>query len=573
MASRKSNPNIMFIFSDQQRHDSLGCYGQSLPVSPNLDRMAQQGIMFRNAFTPQPVCGPARACLQTGLYATETGCFRNGIALPLDADTIARRLSKAGYEVGYIGKWHLATTSGTSAEPLDVSKSYRDAAIPPERRGGYADYWLAADVLENTSHGIEGGYMWNGDMKKVDFCGYRVDAVTDFVLEYLRTRDGSKPFFLFLSYIEPHHQNDRNRFEGPPGSREKFGEFDVPGDLEGTGGDWREQYPDYLGCCHAIDRNMKRITDLIKELGMDENTLVIYTSDHGCHFRTRNNEYKRSCHESSIHVPLLMQGPGFIGGKVIDAMVSTLDLVPTVLRAAGAAIPSYVKGQPLQDLVDGNQDDWKQEVLIQVSESQVGRAMRTPKWKYSVSAPGLKGNYHVRSNLYVEEFLYDLMKDIHEKNNLVNDPSLVAVRDSLRERLKTLIVASGEMEPEIVPANQLPTEPALDVSGRIHLDGEGLLAMDVVPAAFPGAQPIEIPLVEIIEEILDIPVLITVRGKKWRGSIIKEGAKSEKKLYLKGGNGELAPLEHILSPVFDQEIMMISLLPPGNASKHHIVIC
>ena len=190
-----ARPDIVFIFSDQQRWDTLGCYGQRLPVTPNLDRLAAEGVRFENAFTCQPVCGPARACLQTGRYATEVGCWRNGIALPLDEKGIAHYASEAGYEVGYVGKWHLASTrSGIGMEEVD----YRTRPVPPERRGGWKDYWVASDVLEFTSHGHD-GHMFDADMNTVPFQGYRVDCLTDFVLRYLRSRDGRRPFFLFVS--------------------------------------------------------------------------------------------------------------------------------------------------------------------------------------------------------------------------------------------------------------------------------------------------------------------------------------------------------------------------------------
>ena len=238
-------PNVMVFFTDQQRWDSVGCYGQKLPLTPHLDRMAAEGVRFVYAFTSQPVCGPTRSTLQTGNYATQTGCFRNGIPLPTNEKTIAHRFSEAGYEVGYIGKWHLASTD---AKP-----------VPVERRGGYKDFWLASDVLEFTSHGYD-GHMFDSGGQRRDFPPgrYRVDAQTDWVLEYLRTRSGRKPFFLFVSYIEPHHQNDHKRVEGPTGSREKFADYEVPGDLVGTKGDWRQNYPDYLGCVHSLDENLGR---------------------------------------------------------------------------------------------------------------------------------------------------------------------------------------------------------------------------------------------------------------------------------------------------------------------------
>ncbi|MBN1808336.1 MAG: sulfatase-like hydrolase/transferase [Planctomycetes bacterium] len=444
----KTKPNILFIFSDQQRWDTMGCYGQKLDVTPNLDRLAYEGVLFRNAFTCQPVCGPARACLQSGKYATEVGCFKNGIALPLGIPTLARHMRKAGYEAGYIGKWHLASVN---FGPEDTLLNLRTEPVPPERRGGYDDYWLAADVLEFTSHGYD-GYMYDADMKRVDFKGYRVDCVTDFVLDYLGTRTGEKPWFLFLSYIEPHHQNDHNRYEGPNGSREKWKDYEVPGDLVDTEGDWRENFPDYLGCCNSIDHNFGRIRDELEKLGVIDNTLLIYTSDHGSHFRTRNAEYKRACHDACTHVPLIINGPGFTGGKVVEELVSLIDLPPTVLAAGQAAPLPGMQGRPLQELTGNGTDDWPDEVFMQISESHVGRAVRTDRWKYSVRAPEREGGRHPDSNLYVEDYLYDLKDDPHERNNLVKDPAFDGVRADMRQRLMAFMARAHEAAPEIRPA-------------------------------------------------------------------------------------------------------------------------
>jgi arylsulfatase A-like enzyme len=443
-----SRPNILFLFSDQQRWDTCGCYGQELDITPNLDRLAAEGVRFEHAFTCQPVCGPARACLQTGKYATETGCFRNGIALPLDETTIAHRLSGAGYEVGYIGKWHLASTSRLGEADVD----YRTKPVPPERRGGYVDYWLASDVLEFTSHSYD-GHMFNGDMEKVTFPPgrYRVDAHTDWVLEYLRTRTGERPFFLFVSYIEPHHQNDHNRYEGPHGSEERFAGYKVPGDLVDTEGDWRENYPDYLGCINSIDQNLGRIRDELEKLGLAENTLILYTSDHGSHFRTRNSEYKRSCHEASIRIPMIACGPGFAGGKAVSDLVSLIDLPPTLLAAAGVAPPDSMRGHPLQALVEGTATDWRKEIFVQISESQVGRAIRTERWKYGVTAPDRDGGRDPASDHYVEQYLYDLNADPFERDNLVADPAYAELRSELAETLKKRTAGAGEDVPTISP--------------------------------------------------------------------------------------------------------------------------
>lgn len=447
-------PNIVFILSDQQRWDTVGCYGQKLNVTPNLDKMAQKGVRFENAFTCQPVCGPARACLQTGKYATETGCYRNDIALSLNEKTIAHWFSENGYETGYIGKWHLASAGGESNEDIGKHCNYRTSPVPPERRGGYKDYWLASDVLEFTSHGYD-GHMFDADMNKVEFKGYRADCVTDFVLEYLRTRTLEKPFFLFLSYIEPHHQNDHNCYEGPLGSKERFKDYEVPGDLIGTDGDWRENYPDYLGCCSSLDNNVGRILEELGKLGIVENTVVFYTSDHGSHFKTRNDEYKRACHDSCIRIPMIAYGPGFVGGKTVSELVSLIDIPPTLLACAGINNPETMRGRPLQELVEGKTADWHEEVFIQISESQVGRAIRTRKWKYSVRSYDKHGWKDSYSNSYIEDFLYDLESDPYELNNLVDHPDYKNVRIELAEILKERMKEAGEKVPEIQPVARL----------------------------------------------------------------------------------------------------------------------
>lgn len=441
-----NKPNILFVFSDQQRWDTCGCYGQPLDVTPNLDHMATEGVRFEQAFTCQPVCGPARASLQTGKYPTEVGCHTNHRMLPLDEKTIAHWLSAHGYEVGYIGKWHLAST-GPHGGPDD----FRVKPVPPERRGGYKDYWLASDVLEFTSHSYD-GHMFDADMNRREFPEgrYRVDAHTDWVLEYLQTRTGEQPFFLFVSYIEPHHQNDHHHYEGPHGSKARFKDFVVPGDLEGTGGDWREEYPDYLGCINSIDANLGRIRAELERLGLADNTVIIYTSDHGSHFRTRNAEYKRSCHDGCIHIPMIAYGPGFTGGKVIEHMVSLIDLPPTLLTAAGITPPDTMRGRALQPLLDGTAEDWLDEVFLQISESQCGRAIRTTRWKYSVRAPDKTGQ-DPDSDLYVEDFLYDLDADPHERHNLVTSAAYADIRAHLAERLKARMAAVGEAVPTIVP--------------------------------------------------------------------------------------------------------------------------
>lgn len=440
-------PNILFLFADQQRWDTLGCYGQPLPLTPNLDRLAAEGVRFANCFSNQPVCGPCRSMLQTGRYPTEIGCHVNHRMLPPGLPTIAQSLRWADYEPAYLGKWHLASQGAEGG-----TDDFRTRAVPMDRRGGYDGWWLAADVLEFTSHGYD-GHMFDGEGRRREFPQnrYRADAQTDWLLEWLDGYDGSKPFFHFCSWIEPHHQNDSKCHEGPHGSRERFRDFVVPGDLLDRQGDWREQYPDYLGCIHSLDQNVGRIRVKLAERGLDRDTIIIYTSDHGSHFRTRNREYKRSCHEASIHVPLIVQGPGCKPGQVREELTALIDLPRTVLDLASAEALPAMRGRSLRPLLEGRQPPWRDEVLVQISESQCGRALRTGRWKYGVTARD-SGPMDPADRVYVEQYLYDLELDPHECSNLVAHPFYAGLRQGLARRLEQVLIdEAGEAPAQVIP--------------------------------------------------------------------------------------------------------------------------
>lgn len=431
--------NIVFYFSDQQRWDTV-----NEEVTPNLMKLADEGVLFENSFTCQPVCGPARSCLQSGMYATETGCYTNGIALPQDITPLAEYFNRAGYQTAYIGKWHL----GSDKYP-GIGVHCEKTAIPKDRQGKY-QYWRAADCLEFTSHGYD-GYVFDGDGNKIDFTGYRADCINDFALEFLDKREKDKPFFLFVSQLEPHQQNDRNRFEGYKETIEKYKDYPLPDDLTFLKGDYKEMYPDYISAINRLDYNVGKLVAKLKQQGIYEDTIIIYTSDHGCHFKTRNMEYKRSCHESSIHTPLIIKGGGFEGGKRDNRLVSLIDLPPTMLSMAGIKTPPNFKGYDLTKETD-DPETRRKCVFMQISESQCGRAVRTDRFMYSVKDLNPTGYLHENSKVYFEDYLYDLKKDPIEKHNLVKDPKYAHVRRELKYLLLEEIRKAGEEAPVIFPA-------------------------------------------------------------------------------------------------------------------------
>jgi arylsulfatase A-like enzyme len=218
-----------------------------------------------------------------------------------------------------------------------------------------------------------------------------------------------------------------------------------------------------------LDEALGRILDVLKSLKLDDQTIVLFTSDHGCHFKTRNSEYKRCCHESAVHIPTAFCGPGFQGGGRVQQLVSLVDLPPTLLDAAGLPVPESMEGRSILPLLTGGGGDWPEEVFIQISEAQVGRAVRTRRWKYSVVAPDKHGGRDMNSDHYVEEFLYDLEADPYELTNLIGLESHQPVAQVLRKRLSRRMIEAGEAEPAIELA---PSRP----SGQRRVDDDELHA-------------------------------------------------------------------------------------------------
>ena len=425
-------PNIIFYFSDQQRWDTLNS-----TLMPNVWELGENGVLFSDSYTCQPVCGPARACLQTGQFATENRCYWNGIALKENTKTLADYFNENGYDTAYIGKWHLA-----SDRYPGVGVHCEKTAVPRERQGGYK-YWRAADILEFTSHGYD-GYVFDENGKKIDFTGYRADCINDFAVEYINNHNREKPFFMFVSQLEPHHQNDRGHFEGPTNMIDKFRNYPLPEDLVFLNGNYKDEYPDYLAAIHSLDENMGKLVKTLKDKGIYDNTVIVYTSDHGCHFKTRNAEYKRSCHDSSIHTPLVFGGGAVNKSDILDCLVSLIDIPPTLLSLADIPIPETYSG----NILPVNKKDVPERdcVFIQISESQVGRAVRTKEWKYSARAIG-SGWRKPNAVHYFDDFLYDLKNDPYEKNNLVNNKNCEKILSQMRALLSREMVNAGEKKP------------------------------------------------------------------------------------------------------------------------------
>ena len=440
-------PNIVIVMSDQQRWDTLGY--RPLSVTPRLDQLAADGTRFEYAFTPQPLCGPARACIHTGMYASRTGCYANNIPLPPDADTLAKRLRAADYDTAYFGKWHLGSSG--------LEDHFRPT--PPELRGGFLDRWQAVEVPEFTSNST-GGYLFDERGRRMTFTGYRTDAMTDLAIEYLEARaDASRPFLLFLSFVEPHPQSYRRkhyngpeisdrsdllrdyiRYEGPDRYRGTFASVPPPEDLQAIPGDWEVSFADYLAACRGVDDNVGRILDALRISGRAQNTLTVFTSDHGNHFHTRNdNDGKCSCHDASIRIPLIVKGPGFGEGETRNEFASLIDIAPTALQAAGLSVPDGMDGEPLQS-PPAKRDPF--EAFVQIGRFDTGRALRTQDWTYAARTAD---DDPMGSAMY-DSHLYHLPTDPHQLSNLVDDPRHANRTAHLRQPLTERISAIEQID-------------------------------------------------------------------------------------------------------------------------------
>ena len=444
--ARAERPNIILLISDQFRWDCVGAMGLNpMNLTPNIDAMARRGVLFRNAFSNQPVCAPARGSIFTGQYPSRHGVWRNGIGLNTSATTVATTLRQAGYSTNYIGKWHLAGNNG--------NRDQRETSGPvtPEHRGGFLDLWQASNLLEHTSHAYEGD-LYDNDEKPIHFSGvYRTDFMTGLAQRFLRS--AKSPFLLALSYLEVHHQNDIDSFVPPKELVGRYKNPFIPQDLRPLPGSWPSQLSDYFGCVAKMDETVGTLRKTLVETGLDKNTIFVFVSDHGCHFKTRNTEYKRSPHDSSIHIPLVIEGPGFNRSIDIPELVSQVDLAPSLLAAAGVAVPESMQGHSFLPLLDRRTDGWRNETYFEMSEFMTARGLRTPQYTYAAAAPKRAGWQPApASEHYVEYMLYDLYADPHQHVNLAGNQYCAEVSGKLRQRLAERIFEAGGVHSTIEPA-------------------------------------------------------------------------------------------------------------------------
>ncbi|MCX6327144.1 MAG: sulfatase [Bacteroidia bacterium] len=424
--SYQQKPNVVFILADEWRSQSVGYNGNKDVVTPNIDRLASHAINFTNTISCCPVCCPYRGSLLTGQYPLSTGVFVNDVPLNPEAPTIAKVFKAAGYQTAYIGKWH-------------VDGHGRSSFIPVDRRQGF-EYWK---VLECT-HNYFNSYYWGNDDKKAKWEGYDAYAQTTDAVNYIRERKQKKePFFLILSWGPPHAP-----FETSPESCQKiyrnkllYLRPNVPTDLHDTA---IADLVGYYGHITALDSCIGVLQHTLKETGLDENTIFIFTSDHGAMVNSHGFSHKQRPYEESINVPLLIRFPELFGnnGKNNDMLINTPDIMPTLLGLCGLPIPSTVEGEDKSAIIAGKAKDMTDAVLIacyhpfgQWSRDKGGKEYRGVRTKRYTYVKDLSGPW----------LMFDNLKDPYQMKNLLNDKEYQQVKDDLDKKLVQLLHKTNDM--------------------------------------------------------------------------------------------------------------------------------
>ncbi len=519
--SESTRPNIIFIMTDDHANSAISAYGSKITSTPNIDRLANEGMRFENSFCTNAICGPSRAVLLTGKYSHLNGQINNGVVFDSTQQTFPKLLQQAGYQTAMIGKWHLRS------QPTGF------------------DYW---NVLPGQGSYYNPDFIEMGQRKRLE--GYVTDLTTDIALNWLQQRDQEKPFCLLLHHKAPH----RNWMPGPKHTRMFEGEeiplpdtyFDTyekrlaaqtqemridrhaypgsdlklplslnsnPDSLREDQLFWKSEYArmtgeqqqawdavyrprneafvqanltgralaeakyqryvkDYLRCIASVDDNIGRVLDYLDEAGLSENTIVVYTSDQGFYLGEHGWFDKRFMYEPSLKMPLIVRYPGNIqAASSSNQMALNLDFAPTFLDYAGVDIPTDIQGRSLKHLLSGNAPaDWRQSIYYHYYEFP---ATHMVKRHYGVRTDRYK---LIRFYYDIDSWeFFDLEKDPEEIHNLYDDPAYSEVINELKTELTKLRKEYQDSDTD----KYMPQAPVL-VS---HLAQKKPVALEHPPAA------------------------------------------------------------------------------------------
>ena len=420
--SMKKKPNILYILTDQMRSTAMGCAGVEKIRTPHLDRLAAGGTRFTNAIANSPSCAPSRGTILTGLHTLSHGVVNNEIQVKNDGPTFAGALRDNGYKCGYIGKWHLDGGPRTGFTP------------PGPRRLGFDDYWAVA----NCTHDYMRSFYYTEEPKPIFIEGYETVHQTDLAIDYISKKaKEDDPFFLVLSWGTPHDpyrempEELLNRYRPEDVEFMDTNSIYVPGEVMQAK---KEILAGYYAHIMALDDQLARLEECLKAQGLYENTIVVFTSDHGDMLGNQNQYYKSQPWRESVGIPLLARWPGRIPeGRVTDAPISLIELTSSLISMTGTEIPDAMEGDDLSALILGDESAAPDSVFINFAPDV-----------HCIPSPPFRGVV-TRTHTYAETvegpwLLYDDKADPFQKNNLISwsnrdNPEIVALQQEMHKKL------------------------------------------------------------------------------------------------------------------------------------------
>jgi arylsulfatase A-like enzyme len=541
LCAAEQRPNFLFLYTDDQRWDALSVVQKEQGErarfpwfqTPNMDRIANEGVRFRNAFVTLALCAPSRAAFLTGRYNHLNGVASNFRPFPPTNVTHATLLRAAGYTTAYVGKWHM--DSQRERPGFDFHASFI----------GHARY-------------VDPPFIVDG--KDVPTKGWIDDISTDYAIEFLkRQKESGKPWSLIIGFKSPH-----GPFAPPARWADKFPEGyaktvpNVDSTPPFTGPINRGELPpeakdpngklkvnlNYFRCIAAVDENVGRLLKALDELGFAENTMVVYSSDNGFYLGEHRLADKRSAYDESMRIPLLVRYPPLgAKGKLIDALTLNIDLAPTFLDYAGVSAPKEIQGRSWRPLLEGKALEWRKSFFYEYFwEQQRGNPTPTHTAVRTATAKLIKYQDH-------EEWteLFDLARDPYETKNLFRDPATAALRSELEAEYQKQRVAVGytipsyaEDQKQFQPAAPLNSivleyrfdrdtgERIMDSSARNnHGTNRGTVALASGGRHFDGTNYIDVPKSQTLDPaVAGWTITVQLKAEQPDGVILAHGGAS-----------------------------------------------
>jgi arylsulfatase A-like enzyme len=429
-AQEKKLPNVVYVIVDQWRAESTGYNGNTEVITPNIDRIAKQSINLKNAVSGMSVCTPYRAQLMSGMYPTTSGVFMNDVLLDTALTTIGKVYKTNGYDTGFIGKWH-------------IDGHGRENFIPEERHQGF-EYWKTLECTHdyNKSNYYEG----NSPLKKT-WDGYDALAQTKDAADYIKNRSKqAKPFLLFVSLGPPHDpfQSAPQKYKNLYLNKNISINPNVPQELRKK---IETDLRGYYSHMSAIDDGIGEIWNAIEESGMKENTIFVFTADHGDLMGAHGQRNKQQPYSESIKIPFLISYPAAFGinPKTSSVLLNSPDIMPTLLKLSELPIPKGVEGKDLSQILLEKKKD-------KIDATLISCVQPFGQWDRKKGGKEYRGvftkNYTYVKDLNGPWLLFDNEKDPYQMNNLVNNSTYKTIQSKLEKSLlKILKTNHDEFKP------------------------------------------------------------------------------------------------------------------------------